>query len=351
MKNILLTGIMILGFPGNYFTLSAQENQKNCDIRQYAYYTNLAELSITDSAYQKAIAYYDSASQFIDSPFAKDRYNKSVCYALSGNYEECRPVLLYLAGKGLDRQIIIDNPAFKEFLASEAGKDFPELKIDLTYNIRLRAIYDSIHEADQYFRRKHPKNYHDYYHDTITKIDASNVKLMNELIVQYGWPTEDLIGISDLGFLKYEIIVILQSHTFQIYNYSVDILKALEKGLIDMTTAAYLILWSNSRDDFGLMEIGYVLHVFDPEGTCKMGEDLNKYQHKAGFVQLPDETRQKYNSRRKEFGLESIENFRRKIIFSYKDNRFFFKYHGGKSGFTWSGYEDYEYAVKNMVEF
>lgn len=118
-----------------------------------------------------------------------------------------------------------------------------------------------------------------------------------------------------------------------------------------MTTAAYLISRSNSRDDFGLMEIGYVLHVFDPEGTYKMGEDLNKYQHKAGFVQLPDETSLKYDLKRKEFGLESIENFRQKIIFSDKDKRFYFKYYGGKSGVTWSGYEDYEYAVKNMVEF
>lgn len=350
MKNTLLNGITILGLLGIYTSVSGQ-NQGSCNIRQYAHYVNLAELAITDSTYQKAIAYYDSASQFIDSPFAKDRYNKTVCYALTGKYDECRSGLLYLFGKGLDQQMIRDNAAFSKFLSTEEGKEIMEQNIELTYNKYLRRIYDSIFEADQYFRRKNPKNYHDFDHDTITKIDASNVKMMNGLIAEYGWPTEDLIGINDLGYLKYEFIVIHQSHTFLIYNYSEDILEALDKGLIDMNTAAYLISRSNSSNDFGLMEIGYVLQIFDPEGTYLMGEDLNKYQHKAGFFKLSDETRLKYDFKRKEFGLESIENFRRKIIFSDKDKRFYYKYYGGKSGFTTASIEDYEYAVKNMVDF
>jgi hypothetical protein len=82
-----------------------------------------------------------------------------------------------------------------------------------------------------------------------------------------------------------------------------------------------------------------------------MGEDLNKYQHKSGFYKLSDESMQKIDTKRKEFGLESIENFRRKIIFSDKDKRFYFKYYGSKTGFTMPILEDYEYSAKNLVEY
>jgi hypothetical protein len=350
MKNILFKSIAILGILGIYHSVSGQENQRNCNIRQYAHYVNLAELAITDSAYQNAIAYYDSASQFIGSPFAKDRYNKTVCHALTGEFNECRSGLLYLFGKGLDRQMVMDNPAFQGFLTSETGKGLPDLKVELTYNTRLRSVYDSLFAADQLFRRKRPHDYMKHFGDTVNKIDASNVKMMNNLIAEYGWPTEDLIGVNDLGNLKYEFIVIHQSYTFQIYNYTEDILKALEKGLIDINNAAYLISRSNNTNDFKCMDAGIITVVYDPEGTYKQ-EDLMLYRHKTGFEYMSEEYKLKIEQNRKEFGLEPIDEFRRKIIFSENDKRFHFQYHGGRSGFAYPGIEDYEYAVKNIVEF
>jgi hypothetical protein len=351
MKNILFKSIAILGILGIYHSVSGQENQGNCNIRQYAHYVNLAELAITDSAYQNAIVYYDSASQFIGSPFAKDRYNKAVCYALTGQFNECRSGLLYLFGKGLDRQMVKDNPAFIEFLASETGKDFPDLKVELTYNTMLRSVYDSLHTADQYFRRKHPKNYHDFDHDTITKIDASNVKMMNELINEYGWPTEDLIGIENPGFQQYEIIIIHQHNLkYKIYNYAEDLKKAYENCMIDASKAAYLIMESTGQDNLRAMDAGLVMYVFDPEDTYK-SEDLKLYRHKTGFFRLQDDKKEEINQKRRTFGLEPIDDLRRKVMFSERDKRFYFNFYGGKSGFTTASLEDYEYAVKNIVEF
>lgn len=350
MRNSLFIGITILGFLVIYNSVSGQ-NQGNCNIRQYAQYVNLAELAITDSAYQKAIAYYDSAAQFIDSPFAKDRYNKTVCYALTGEYDKCRFGLLYLFGKSLDRQKIRDNPAFTEFLLSETGKDLLDLKVELTYNTRLRSVYDSLHTADQYFRRKHPKDYHDFDHDTITKIDASNVKMMNELIVEYGWPTEDLIGIEDLGFQQYEIIIIHQHNSrYKIYNYAEDLKKAYENCRIDVSKAAYLIMESMGQDNMRAMDAGLVTYVFDPEGTYK-NEDLMLYRHKTGFFRLQDDKKEAINQKRRTFGLEPIDDLRRKVMFSERDKRFCYNFNGGKTGFTTASIEDYEYAVKNIAEF
>ncbi len=352
MKNPILNFIAIVGFLFIYNSSSGQVKTSNCDFRQYAHYTNLAELAITDSTYEKAIAYYDSASQFICSPFAKDRYNKTVCYALTGQFFECRSGLLYLFGKGLDRQKIRDNPAFTEFLVSETGKDLPDLKVELTYNTLLRSVYDSLHDADQYFRLKHPKDYHAYDHDTITKIDASNVKMMNELIDEYGWPTEDLIGIDNLfGFQQYEIIIIHQhNYKYQIYNYAEDVKKAYENCRIDVSKAAYLIVESTGQDKMRAMDAGLVTYVFDPEGTYKT-EDLKLYRHKTGFFRMQDDKKEEINQKRRTFGLEPIDDLRRKVMFSERDKRFCFNFKGGKTGFTTANIEDYEYAVKNIVEF
>lgn len=351
MKNPILNLMAIMGFLSVFNSLSGQVKTGNCDFRQYAHYINLAELSITDSAYQKAIACYDSASQFIDSHFAKDRYNKTVCYALTGENDKCRSGLLYLFGKGLNRQIIRDNPAFSKFLSTEEGKEIMEQNIELTYNKYLRRIYDSIFEADQFFRRKHPKDYHDFDHDTITKIDASNVKMMNELIVEYGWPTEDLIGIEDLGFQQYEIIIIHQHNSkYKIYNYADDLKEAYKDCRIDVSKAAYLIMESTGRDDMMAMDAGLVTYVFDPEGTYKH-EDLKQYRHKTGFFRLQDDKKEEINQKRRTFGLEPIDDLRRKVMFSERDKRFCFNFNGGETGFTTASIEDYEYAVKNIVEF
>ncbi len=350
MKNIILKGITILGFLGIYALVSGQ-NQGNCNIRQYAHYVNLAELATTDSAYQKAITLYDSASQFIGSPFAKDRYNKTVCFALTGKFDETRIELLYLFGKGLDRQIIRDNAAFSKFLSTGQGKEIIEQNIELTYNKYLRTIYDSIFEADQYFRRKHPKDYHDYDHDTITKIDASNVKMMNGLIVEYGWPTEDLIGIENLGFQQYEIIIIHQhNYKYQIYNYAEDLKEAYENCMIDASKAAYLIMESSGQNNMRVMDAGLVTYVFDPEGTYK-SDDLIQYRHKTGFFHLQDDKKKEINQKRRAFGLEPIEDLQRKVMFSQRDKRFCLNFYGGKSVFTTASIEDYEYAVKSIVEF
>ncbi len=351
MKNPTLNFISIMGFLCIYNSSSGQVKPGNCDFRQYAHYVNLAELSITDSAYQKAIASYDSAGLFIDSPFAKDRYNKTVCYALTSEYDHCRSGLIYLFGKGLDRQKIRDNPAFTEFLLSETGKDLPDLEVELTYNTRLRLVYDSLHAADQYFRIKHLKDYHDYDHDTITKIDASNVKTMNRLIVEYGWPTEDLIGIEDLGFQQYEIIIIHQhNYKYQIYNYAEDVKEAYENCRIDVSKAAYLIMESTGRDDMMAMDAGLVTYIFDPEGYYKH-EDLMLYRHKTGFFRLKEDKKEVINQKRRTFGLEPIDDLRRKVMFSERDKRFCFHFNGGKTGFTTANIEDYEYAAKNIVEF
>lgn len=331
--------------------LWSQDQHSNCNIKQYSYYVNLAELSITDSLYEQAIQFYDSAVVFIPSAFARDRYNKAVCLALTGNFEKCKKSLLYLLEKGLSREIIIENRAFESFLLSQQGKELLEKKPELTYNTNLRSIYDSIFEADQYFRRIHPHNYHDYYHDTISKIDASNVKFMNDLIKNYGWPDEDLIGIYFPQTAPYEIIIIHQHKSdYQIYNYTEHLMNAFESCHLTADKAAWLIADIGEKDETSIFASGYVMIVYDPEENFQM-DSLTNYRHKIGFYDIESEKKLTLDIRRKAFGLSSIDDYRRKVLFGLRDKLFMFIYKGGKTTLTVSDIEQYEYMTKNLKEF
>jgi len=348
-STIFLSLTLIFSSP---FLKNAKGTQhlKACDIRQYSYYTNLAELAIIDSAYQKALMYYDSAFNNTYSPFIKDRFNELACNAIIGNYQKCREGFVYLIEKGLNRELIKDNQVFSAFLLSDYGRDILELNIKPTYDIALRAIYDSIFDADQFFRNKQPHNYHDYYHDTITKIDASNVRLMNELIKKYGWPTMDIIGTYGSDTPGYHIIIMHQgNYKYQIYNYTQDLLDAYENCLIEPDRAQFLIATSNSSNQLNINFSGLTTIVYDSLNISNR-ENYRSFQHKTGFVYIPDEKMSVYNQERKAFGLESIGDLRQKVLFSQKDKRFYFQFWGGIQFLTISNIKDYNHLSNNLID-
>ncbi|MFA6950210.1 MAG: hypothetical protein WCQ70_05950 [Lentimicrobiaceae bacterium] len=328
-----------------------QQGASTCNTCGYGHYVNLAELSITDSSYQKAYNYYDSAFQCISSPFAKDRYNAIVCSAILGYYDNCKTGILYLLGKGLKREMISDNEAFKEFLLSESGKWILDLKVDPTYNIILRGVYDSIIKADQSFRLKDRLHSFELYKDSILKIDAGNVKLMNELIRKYGWPTEDLIGIESLYTQGYELIIIHQrSKRYKVYDFTEDLKIAYNNCLISANKAQFLIETINGTDSCKVLDAGVVTIVYDSLGTFK-NDNLLSFQHKTGFIKLSENKMKEVDINRKKSGLESLDEFRRKIIFSLKDKRFLIQCYGGNSTWTYPVKADYDFNDNILISY
>lgn len=326
-----------------------QEIQRICNIKMYSYYTNLAELSIVDSAYSQALSYYDSAFHQIDSPFFRDRFNKMVCTAITGDYEKCRAELIYLIEKGLNRDFIKDNTALSAFLTSEYGQDIQELNIKPTYNSFLRTKYDSLVEADQLFRRGHKYDYREFYSDTISKIDASNVKYMNELIKEYGWPTIDNVGITDINYPQYQVIILHQGDDkYKCYYYADDLLNAYENCQIEPDRAQFLIAWSNSSQsphtEFGLVTIVY-------DSLRSFQEDsLKSFLHKTGFLKIQEEEMAKINQEREIFGLEPINELRRKALFASKNKNFILQHLGSVLSLVAGNMKDYNYAISNLTE-
>jgi hypothetical protein len=339
-------------FCGLLFSVYGQQDKCYSTIRSYNKYINLAELAITDSAYKKAGCFYDTAFVIRANPFAKDLYNAAVCNALLNEYSKCNAKLLTLLEKGLDTSVVADNIAFRAFLNSKEGRKILKEPVVPAYNTHLRHIYDSLQIADQYFRNKKPREYMKFYGDTVCAIDASNVKYMNKLILTYGWPSEDLIGIMNLNQQPFDIIITHQGYgaPCRIYDYNRDIRNAYENGQVSVQRAAYLILRTCEKDDLGLSACGIVTVVYDSTEKFK-GENLDEFLHKTGFYSLSDQNMKKINASRSEFGLEPIADLRRKLLFNLKDMRFHFSSYGGNSMYDVTTKAEYDNQIKNIVSY
>jgi hypothetical protein len=345
------SSIVILLLMMIYVKTNGQLNVRKCNIREYSNYINHAEIAIVDNAYEKAIQYFDSAFQKIEIPFAKDKYNATVCYALTGNFEQCKSEIIYLLGKGLDKKMISDNEAFNCFLLSEIGEGILDLEIEPTYNVKLRDLYDSIVSADQFFRRLDHMNAFKLYSDTICKIDSSNVTFMNELINKYGWPTEDLIGIEELNGQQYEIVLIHQRNSkYQLYDYTEDVKRAYENCFISADKAQYLLARINGSDECKILDSGFVTIVYDSLGTFRV-DSLPFFKHEKGFIRFSENKTKDVDMKRKVAGIETLEEFRRKLMYSLKDKRFIFHYYGGKSIWTYPVKADYDFNSNILITY
>lgn len=347
-KLISLTSV----FFSLLFSVYGQQGKNYSTIRSYNKYINLAEIAITDSIYKKAGCFYDTAFEIRANPFAKDLYNAAVCNALLNEYSKCKAKLVSLFQKGLDTTHITENSAFKTFLNSTEGyKILKELVIP-AYNTRLRHIYDSLQIADQYYRNKKPREYMKFYGDTVCAINASNVKYMNELILTFGWPSEDLIGIMNLNQQPFDILITHQGYGVpcRVYDYTQDIRNAYANGWISVQSAAYLIMRTSEKDDLGLSACGIVTVVYDSNEKFK-GEYLDEFIHKTGFYSLSDQDIKKINANRSEFGLEPIADLRRKLLFNLKDMRFHFTSYGGNSMYDVTTKAEYDNQIKNTVAY
>lgn len=323
----------------------AQGIQTHCDIKKYNYFTNLAELQILDSSYKKALAFYDSAFSYSNSSFYRERFNYMVCNAVVGNYEKCRTTLIYLLEKGMNKNLVLDNPAFSSFLLSSYGEDFHKLDLKPTYDISLRQKYDSLLMEDQRLRKLNRHHYRDFYGFAIDKIDSSNIVCMLDLISKHGWPTIDNIGIPEDNIFEYEAIIIHQGDPrYQLYNFTKDLMSAYEDCDIEGDRAYKLVRQSNNHS--ATME-NLMTIVYDSLGKFNK-DSLNSFPNKTGFFKLDAQEISQIEKERALFGLESVSDFQLKVLYGMRDKRFNLAYTAGKEVLVYSNLFDYEYACKNL---
>lgn len=324
MSDLKKLKLIILSFV--FFNSNAQEINY---LKVYHPVINQAEVLVMDGKYRDALETYEKAFAAVPKAFMKDYFNAAVCATYIGDATNTYKYLLEVAGKGISLDFIKDEPAFmgiqrdpqwREFELQYLSKkrDF-ESKINKTLLDKLNKIYD----RDQWFRMRNPEAFA----DTIAKIDKQNARELDYLIAKYGVPGEDEIGCGQGGMpiIQYPFYTVIKRQTpeNQTVNFSNALLEGMRKGKILPHTAASLMATVNGNDMFFARYVYKILGIDSPDFK---GKPFSSKIDKWVFRQIEKEDELRINQMRLTNGMETLAEYRRKVIFALKDNRFLFPY-------------------------
>ena len=291
---------------------------------------NTAELLVIDGKYTDALDHYQKAFAAVPRGFMKDYFNAAVCATYLGDANNTYKYLLKVAGKGISIDFIKDEAAFmgiqkdvnwrnfeKEYLAKKR-------EFDLKTNKSLKEKLANIVERDQSFRVRNPEAFA----DSILKDDKQNATELDYLIARYGFPSEDMIGCGESGMpvIQYPFYTIIRRQTpdKQTVNFSNHLMNASRSGKISPHTATHIMASINGNDVF------FVRHVFKiltDESLAIQGKPFTTKLNKWVFRQIEQADEQRINELRLENGMETLADYRKKILFAMNDNSFLFPYH------------------------
>lgn len=350
MKRRLFTLILLFGFIPHIYGQMPVYAQMPDSLKEYYSLTNKAELAIVDSNYTEAIEFYSRAFSFKANAFKKDIYNQALCAVLIKDYRNAYYNFKDLINYGYILDSLTNRKELIVFFHSKYGKKLiaHNKKNKALYNVPLRETYDSLYKADQSFRKK--TGGYDVYGDTIQKIDISNADKVQKLIGQYGFPSQNLIGVyPDFSYRSIFTLIIHNNagnRLGQYLNYTAILYNAVYSGKLDSRVGSQLISGSTGNDYYG----------FEVTGLVKQGLDTtNNVMNKTskltnwGFYKLSRHQEQEYDKRRAEIGLCPIEENRNKTIYNLKDNVFHLTTVGNRKINYWLYEKDYEKAVNNTI--
>ena len=306
-------------------------------LKVYYPFINAAEKTVVDGNYRAALEIYQKAFAAVPKGFMKDYFNAAVCATYSGDASNTYKYLLEVAGKGISLDFVKQESAFIGIQRDAAWRDFEvkylakkrdfEAKINQTVKQKL----DKILERDQWFRVRNPETFS----DTIRKIDAKNATELDYLISKYGFPSEEMIGCGEGGMpvVQYPFYTIFKRQTpdspnggtsNQTVNFSNVILEAVRKGVMLPHIASNILAILNGNDTF------FSRHVFkittDANLAVMKNKPFSKKLEKWVYRKLTTEEERNFDELRLQNGLESMADYRKKIVFSLNDNRFLFPY-------------------------
>lgn len=314
-SKIYLIGFIFIGSFVSY-------GQLPNDLKLYNEYVNQAELNIADTQYERAIFNYHQAFEKKQHPFLVDIYNQAICAALLNQKTLTEKNIKQLITFGYVLDSLICKNEFKTVLDSIFVDELIEL--DKSFDVGLRQKYDSLLTADQNFRNEDP--YYEKNLDTLQQIDSSIRHFMRDLIELHGFPSEYLIGVyPNFDYSPFKIIVIHSqtgSHTQDSINFSNIIFKSVNEGSLDVRVAQQLIAGSTGNDLYGFHLMGAVRHGFQNKENHLDETEISEW----GFIQIELDKEKEIDARRKEIGLSSLSDSRRKAIFSKKKQCEFFNF-------------------------
>lgn len=316
--------VLLLGFVAQQ-TFAQEINY----LKTYHPKINTAELLVINGKYTDALDQYQKAFAAVPRGFMKDFFNAAVCATYLGDATNTYKYLLEVAGKGISLDFIKDETAFMRIQQDPNWRNFEKeylakkREFDLKINKALKDKLAKITERDQLFRVRNPEAFA----DSITKVDKQNATELDYLITKYGFPNEDVIGCGEGGMpvIQYPFYTIIRRQTpdKQIVNFSNHLMDASKNGKISPHTATYIMATINGNDAF------FARHVFKivtDESLAMQGKPFATKLNKWVFRQIEQSDEQRINELRLQNGMETLADYRKKILFSMNDNRFLFPY-------------------------
>lgn len=312
------------------FVLSAVIAQSQVNyLTAYHPHINKAEAFLVESNYYDALIHYDSAFVSVKSGFMKDYFNAAVCATYLGEANKTFNYLERVAAKGISLDFIKSEVAFSGIQRTEAWRDF-ELKyleerrrfnesVDTTYQDEIKAIVI----RDQWFRKKNAMTFI----DTIATIDIQNALWLRDLIAEKGFPGEDEIGSGPNGFpvLQFDFYDVIrrQIPEMQAVNFSNQLMEAARNGKILPHFATHIMATINGNDAFFARNVYKIIVDDTPEFQNKpFSHLLNEWI----YVELDEDAERSINELRLQNGMESLSDYRKKILFSLNDTKFLLPY-------------------------
>jgi len=320
------------------FSLLEFFNLYGCTGVVYSENINNAELALIDSDFKKANQYYKLAyKESKGNMFVKDMRN----YALSSIFQKDTSTaiscLTFLVEKDVKRKELEKNEYFKSILHKI---DFTRIKKGIT-NYKLHHIIDSLIEIDQKFRN-HDSAYVKYKKE-IWEIDSLNAIILKKIFDENGFPSELEIGYTQMQNLS--ILLLHQGHgQKRLYDFSEYIQNGIANKKVQPHMGAYIYMRLLGKDIYGMGNsiIKISLTKLNSMILSEGKEAAETKDYILGYYSLPEERLLRINKDRKEIGLDSIFESRKKLTHKLLNNN---------HPFTYQTVEHYSVSDKNQYDF
>lgn len=313
--------------------------QLNPNLNKYYNLVNKAELNITNNKIYEAYSNYKMAFKIRETPFEIDQYNFAVCCAILNKKHKSFKHIKFLIEYGYPADSLINNKELKYLKKQKWRKKTSNISV--RSKTKFKISLDSLFIMDQKFRKIDKIKYR----DTIFKIDSINAISVINLKNKYDSFSETQIGL-DLTPLRLIIM-----HNFQGLSKGKNLLSlydliydCVQIGEIDVRIMAYYIQGYgviNIGDGIGCGIIRYGYSYFEN------GEKKKSELSSPGLANISIDN--EININRKNIGLCSIDEYRKKIIFNFKNKSFRFTNSTDRSNIYFATKEDYDKAIQNLI--
>ena len=226
---IVLTLTLILAIS------CSQKSKPVCNyITDYYQTIYQAELAYELKKYDRAFELYQSAFNTC-SPINTYTYNEIEKYIESclmlGNDKQALDFIEVNLKYGNELKWLLQNPSYNSVFATEKGQvliaNYDHIRSDylMGINLELRKEIQEMNRLDQLYRNG---NYQEYKQDSIDKI---NTNRLIEILEQFGYPNDQVIGNYSIDQINTDIITMLLHTSDSIrMNYFVPTLKVYVKA-------------------------------------------------------------------------------------------------------------------------